>query len=286
MTMHRIDNASAATSQPLLKPQGPQGYFTEGNVTIGQTPTILEADWLNNVQEELVNIVHKGGLTLDKTNNAQLLQALSALFTGAFRQITTTQDLLVPPWATQVGVRLVGSGGGGAHCQSDGTNYRAGGGAGSGAYAEAQRPCVAGELLHVIVGIGGGTEANGQATSIASTTGTGWTVSAGGGAASGYSAPNNSPGGPGGTASGGDMNSSGAFGGDGMAAGNFASTGYGGNGPWGGGSRAANGDTNMAVVNGSGPGAGGAGQYDTANRNTYFPGGTGASGMIQYRFLP
>jgi hypothetical protein len=280
--MHRIDNATAATSLPTPKPAGPGGYFTAGNVTTGQSATIVEYDWLNTHQEELMNIILRGGLTADKSDNTQLLKALSNLFTGATVQITTSQSLLVPPWATQVAFRLVGAGGGGAHALSNGTTYRAGGGGGSGAYAEAQRPVIPGTLLTAIVGVGGIGEAGGSATSLAQPGQ--WTVTAGGGLSAVWSASNNSPGGPGGTAAGGDLNSSGTFGGDGEASGVFASTGYGGSGPWGGGPRAANGGGPQ--TNGSGPGAGGAGAYDTGNQNINFPGGTGANGMLQYRWLP
>lgn len=282
--MHRIDNPSASTSLPTPKPLGPEGYFTPGNINVGQSATIVEYDWLNTLQEELMNIVLRGGLSSDKADNTQLLKALSNLFNSAAVQITASQSLLVPPWATMIAFRLVGAGGGGAHCQSDGTNYRAGGGGGSGAYAEAQRPVTPGTLLTAIIGVGGGSDANGGATSLAFPTF--WSATAGGGGGSTWGAPNNSAGGPGGAASGGDLNSGGTFGGDGQASGVFSATGHGGEGPWGGGGRAANGDVASGAVNANGPGAGGGGQYDTANRNTYFPGGNGSNGNIQYRWLP
>jgi hypothetical protein len=188
--------------------------------------------------------------------------------------------LLVPNYATQIAFRLVGAGGGGAHAQSDGTNYRSGGGGGSGGYAEAQRPVVPGSLLTAIVGVGGTVEAPGTATSLAFPSN--WSVTADGGQPSLWDVPTNSHGGIGGSASGGDLNSYGSFGGDGIASGVYASTGYGGPGVWGGGARAGNG----GGAPGLGPGAGGAGAYDTQNLNTYYAGGHGAGGMIQYRWLP
>jgi hypothetical protein len=281
--MHRIDNQSAATSLPAPTPLGPEGFFTAGNVNVGQSATIVEYDWLNTVQEELMSIVLRGGLTSDKADNTQVLKALANLFTGAFVQITTSQSLLVPPYATQIAFRLVGSGGGGAHCQSDGTNYTSGGGGGSGAYSEAQRPVTPGSLLTAVVGVGGISEAGGTTTSLAFPGQ--WSVSAGGGGAGTWSGPNNSPGGPGGVASGGDLNSSGTFGGDGEANGIYATTGYGGAGPWGGGARSGNTTTGPGAP-GAGPGAGGAGVYDNTNSSIHVAGGTGANGMIQYRWLP
>lgn len=278
--MHRIDNPSASTSLPTPTPPGPEGYFTKGNINVGQSPTIVEFDWLNTIQEELMSIVLRGGLTSDKADNTQLLKALANLFTSATVQISASQSLLVPPWATQIAFRLVGAGAGGAHCQSDGTNHRAGGGGGSGAYAEAQRPVTPGSLLTAVIGVGGISEAGGTATSIAFPGH--WTVTAGGGYPAGWTQANNCAGGGGGDASGGDLNSSGNFGGDGQAGGVFATTGYGGSGPWGGGARAALG----GAIGGLGPGAGGAGAYDTAPSGVLYPGGTGAAGMIQYRWMP
>lgn len=284
--MHRIDNRYASTTLPVPAPAGTPGFFTGGDPTTGQSATIVDADFLNTIQEEFMNLLNKGGITADKTNNAQVLQALSNLFTGAFLQITVSQNLLVPNWATQVAFRLVGGGGGGAHCQSDGTNYRAGGGGGSGAYVEGQRPCTPGQLLNAIVGTGGPSETNGGDTSLAFAGQ--WAATAGGGYASVWSAPNNSAGGPGGFASGGDLNSNGSFGGDGEAAAVFQATGHGADGPWGGGPRAANQTSSIpgGPADATGPGAGGAGVYDTTNSNNYVNGGRGANGVIQYRFLP
>lgn len=289
--MHRIDNPTAATALPTPKPLGPEGYFTAGNVNVGQSATIVEFDWLNTMQEELMSIVLRGGLTSDKADNTQVLKALANLFTGAYAQITSSQSLLVPPWSTQIAFRLVGAGGGGAHCQTTGTDYRSGGGGGSGGYSEAQRPVTPGSLLTAVIGVGGVQEAQGSATSLAFPGQ--WTVTCNGGQPSLWDLPNNSHGGIGGTATGGDLNSYGNFGGDGQAVGEttVSATGYGGPGPWGGGVRAGQPGAPQAGVPGAGPpglgpGAGGGGVYDNLNTNNYYYGGTGAGGLIQYRWLP
>jgi hypothetical protein len=284
--MHRIDNATAATAMPEPLPAGTPGFFSRGDEVVGQMATIVEYDWANAVQEELMSIVLRGGVTPDKANTTQVLQALANLFTGAYIQITASQSLLVPPYATKVAFRMVGSGGGGAHCQSDGTSYVSGGGGGSGAYAEAQRDCIPGELLTAVIGVGGISEAGGTTTSLAAPAGR-WTVSAGGGQPALWDAPTNSHGGMGGMPAGGDLESAGTFGGDGEASGVYQPYGYGGPGPWGGGPRAGNvGGTGGPGAPGMGPGAGGAGVYDNTNTGVHAPGGTGANGMIQYRWLP
>ncbi len=56
------------------------GEFTDGNVAGGVSPTILPAAWFNTIQRELVNAVLAGGLSLDPTNDAQVIAALKSLF--------------------------------------------------------------------------------------------------------------------------------------------------------------------------------------------------------------
>lgn len=55
------------------------GHFTNGTPGV-QAPTIVDADWLNAVQDELTNIVESAGIALDKEDSTQVLQALKTLF--------------------------------------------------------------------------------------------------------------------------------------------------------------------------------------------------------------
>ena len=53
--MHRIDSSGALASLPApASPGATAGYFTGGNPGLGQAATIVSADWLNAVQEELL----------------------------------------------------------------------------------------------------------------------------------------------------------------------------------------------------------------------------------------
>ncbi|GAB1254589.1 hypothetical protein [Desulfovibrio falkowii] len=67
--MHRIDSSTAT----------PDGRFTEGNPTIPVAATTVTDDWLNAVQEELIAILAAAGIAPDKTNNAQVVDAINAL---------------------------------------------------------------------------------------------------------------------------------------------------------------------------------------------------------------
>jgi hypothetical protein len=85
--MYRIDNDTAAASLPTPAAAGTPGYFTEGNPSGGQPATVVDADWANAVQEELMAVVEEAGLTGDKTDNAQLLAALQALFSTGNKNV-------------------------------------------------------------------------------------------------------------------------------------------------------------------------------------------------------
>ncbi len=71
--MHRIDSVGATIDN----------QFTEGNPATGTPATRVAATWLNAVQEELAAVIEGAGLVLNKPNNAQLLEAIQALATGA-----------------------------------------------------------------------------------------------------------------------------------------------------------------------------------------------------------
>lgn len=79
--MHRIDNATAAVALPTPAALGTPGYFRQrSGATKG---TIVSADWLNAVQEEICYVIEEAGLTLDKTDRTQLKQALDIMIEAA-----------------------------------------------------------------------------------------------------------------------------------------------------------------------------------------------------------
>lgn len=55
------------------------GHFQDADASIGQVATEITDEWLNSVQDELVNVVQAAGLTLNPADNAQLLGALQLL---------------------------------------------------------------------------------------------------------------------------------------------------------------------------------------------------------------
>ena len=79
--MHRIDDPTAAPTLPAPRPQGTPGYFTGGSPgSSGFAATVVRYEFMNALQEEISHVVETAALTLNKTDNTQLLQALNKLF--------------------------------------------------------------------------------------------------------------------------------------------------------------------------------------------------------------
>lgn len=88
--MHRIDDPTAVPTLPAPRPAGAPGYFTGGSPgTGGFLATVVRYEFMNALQEELAAIVGAAAMTLDKTNNNQVLAALRAMLRFKLMQDTT-----------------------------------------------------------------------------------------------------------------------------------------------------------------------------------------------------
>lgn len=81
--MYQTDQATAASSLPTPSAQGTPGFFTNGNPTTGTPATILDADFMNMLMMELINVLAAGGVTPSKTAYNQVLIAIKALVQSA-----------------------------------------------------------------------------------------------------------------------------------------------------------------------------------------------------------
>ncbi len=59
---------------------GTPGEFTDGDPSTNTPATVLPAYQMNAIVEEIISVIKGAGLTLDRTNTAQLLAALQILF--------------------------------------------------------------------------------------------------------------------------------------------------------------------------------------------------------------
>lgn len=81
--MHRIDTIDAVAELPTPAAAGIPGYYSDGDVETGRRGTVLTADALNAMQEEICGVVEGAGMALDKLDNGQLLAAIRLLAQSA-----------------------------------------------------------------------------------------------------------------------------------------------------------------------------------------------------------
>lgn len=85
--MHRIDTSGNVDNR-----------FHPGNPATGQQATLIDQDWLNAVQEEIVNVILEANIDLEKGTNDQLAAAIVALISGVVGDgsgaVPTTRQVL------------------------------------------------------------------------------------------------------------------------------------------------------------------------------------------------
>ncbi|RDU99240.1 hypothetical protein [Trinickia dinghuensis] len=77
--MYQTDQPTAASALPTPSPAEAQGYFTGGNPVTGLAATVVDADFLNMVMMELINVVTASGQTPSKTTYNQVALAIKRL---------------------------------------------------------------------------------------------------------------------------------------------------------------------------------------------------------------
>lgn len=80
--MHRIDVPSAT----------PDGLFTEGSPTGGIPATTVSGDWLNDLQENIMDVLTAGGVTATKGRAADLAEAITNMISGSIPAFTPVQQ--------------------------------------------------------------------------------------------------------------------------------------------------------------------------------------------------
>ena len=104
--MKRISTATKAVD---LFGAGKHGW-KDGNLLIAVQATDGEADWFNNLQEEVANVIESNGIALDGNVRTQLYQAIQAMIAGAANnaikipvRFTTTGNIVLSGLGTQAG---------------------------------------------------------------------------------------------------------------------------------------------------------------------------------------
>jgi hypothetical protein len=286
--LHRIDIPSAPLSLPAPAAYGTPGFFQAGNPLTATDATIVDADWANAVQEELVGAVSGAGFTLDKANQGQLLAAIRALSSlRGVQTFLTSGNFTVPAGVTTIEVELW-AGGSGSWASIVGVT--GGGGSGGGYSRKRISGLVPGAIIAVTVGAGGTPGVSSAASpgpGGASQFGSGGTIycDATGGIVNplGNAASQPSLGNQGGVGSGGDLN---LYGGDGQCGQAnqgglvFNNGGMGGSGPLSGGMLG----SGTTGVTGRFPGGGASGAGTGASGTTVYAAAAGAPGLCIVRW--
>lgn len=88
--MHRIDHTTNIAQLPTPGPAGTPGYWTSGDPQTGVEATILDQDWFNAIQEELIYLVTRADITPAKSQFNQIYAALLAMFRRGGAGVTIT----------------------------------------------------------------------------------------------------------------------------------------------------------------------------------------------------
>jgi hypothetical protein len=92
--MQRVTRSTAVATMPSApaSPSAP-GFFSGGNPALGQAATTPGFEWFNGVQEELVGLLTRAGVTPAQADLTQLRQSLDRLYGGAYTVLTTNATL-------------------------------------------------------------------------------------------------------------------------------------------------------------------------------------------------
>jgi hypothetical protein len=89
--MQRVANGTQSPTLPApAAPSGTPGYFSDQNDGAAEA-TIVDPDWVNDIQEEICNVITAAGITLNVATRNQLLSAIQSLIaTGSGALLTDT----------------------------------------------------------------------------------------------------------------------------------------------------------------------------------------------------
>ncbi len=81
--MFAIDNSTSSSTLPTPATAGTPAYFTDGNPGTGSPATVVEADWLNMIQQELLNVLAAASVAPSKTTYNQVITSINDLIAAA-----------------------------------------------------------------------------------------------------------------------------------------------------------------------------------------------------------
>ena len=98
--MQRIDHPSnipLASGIPAVEATVSPGYFRRPSALLGNQGTVVTADFLNDIQENLANVVTQGGESLSKGQGLNLFNAIASLIDTDVAVETTQRNSAISP---------------------------------------------------------------------------------------------------------------------------------------------------------------------------------------------
>ena len=93
--MQRVKRSTAIATLPAPPVGGTPGFFIGGNPGVGQPASVPGYEWFNGVQEELIGLILRGGLTASDADLAQVRKSLDRLFGGGLASLSANTTLTV-----------------------------------------------------------------------------------------------------------------------------------------------------------------------------------------------
>ncbi|MCA3339777.1 MAG: hypothetical protein INF90_14760 [Roseomonas sp.] len=93
--MQRVKRSTAIATMPAPPVGGTPGFFTGGDPGVGQPASVPGYEWFNGVQEELIGLILRGGLTASDADLAQVRKSLDRLFGGGLASLSANTTLTV-----------------------------------------------------------------------------------------------------------------------------------------------------------------------------------------------
>ncbi len=157
--MHYQSDGTQITARPAIPAvSGTPGYANPGNAVAGIQPSNIDPILQNAIVDEIAGVVLAAGITLDKTNNAQLLAAIKIVAAGRLlgEAIFNNSGTYTPPPGTTklVGFAYGGGGAGGGAFATNGQSYSTGSGGGSGGWGKFVITNIPASIA-IVIGAGG-----------------------------------------------------------------------------------------------------------------------------------
>ncbi len=100
--MQRIKSSGAVAVLPEREENSyVPGYFSGGDPATGRRATVVSAEWLNDVQEEIIGVLNAAGISPEAGSQKQLSEAVKKLVQNAVEELNVSQKTVTATGSTE-----------------------------------------------------------------------------------------------------------------------------------------------------------------------------------------